>query len=102
MNNSLLSIGSDPNLPILLLLFNIFKHICTTNFYDDLNPPLNTVQLMVSKLLMFHENIELLPLADCYELSTGNNESTKHITLVLVRISIINKLEWVLVAKWDL
>ena len=50
----------------------IFKQMCINTFSDDSNPPLNTVQLMVYKVLMFHENIELLPSGDSYFLSLGN------------------------------
>ena len=101
MNRSLTGIGSDRTPPLRLLLSTIFKHMCLTTFSDDYNPPLNTVQLMVSKVLMFNENIELLPSGDCYDLSPGNNDPTKHTTLVLVRTPVRNQLGWVEVAKED-
>ena len=59
----------DHNPPPLLLIFTIFEHMCLTTFYDGSNPPLNTVQLMVSKVLMFHENTDLIPFGDSYDLS---------------------------------
>ena len=54
---------------------------------------------MVSKVIMFHENTELLPYVDCFDLYPGNNEPTKHITLVLVGIPTRNKSYWVESAK---
>ena len=92
MNRSLTGIIFDRNLPTLLLLFIIFKHMCLNKFSDEYNPLLNEVQLMVSEVLMFHENIELLPSGDSYDISPGNNETTKHIKFYLVGIPTINKL----------
>ena len=95
--------ASDPivKFPPLLLLFAIFKHIFRINLYDESNPPLNTVQRMVSKVLMFHENTELLPSVDCYDLYPGNNDPTDQITLVLLGISVQNQPDWVESAKED-
>ena len=45
------------------------------------------------------KNIDLLPSGDSYDLSTGNNETTYHITLALVRIPARNQRGWVDVAK---
>ena len=101
MNRSIAGIGYNCNLSPPLLLFNILEHMCLTNFSDDSNPPLNTVQLMVSKVFMFHENTELLPSGDCYDLSLVNNEPVEHITLIIFGIPINNKLHWVEVAKED-
>ena len=56
---------------------------------------------MVSEVLMFHENTELFPSGDSYDISTGNNNYTERITIVLVGIPIINQLFWVDVAKED-
>ena len=56
---------------------------------------------MVSKVIMFHENTEILPYVDCFDLYPGNNEPTKHITLVLVGIPARNKLDRVESAKED-
>ena len=56
---------------------------------------------MVSKVLMFHENTELFPSGDSYEIYTGNNDPTERITLVLFGITIKNQLGWVEVAKED-
>ena len=46
---------------------------------------------MVSEFLMLHENIELLPYIDCYDLYLGNNDPTEHITLLLVGIRVRNQ-----------
>ena len=54
---------------------------------------------MVSEVLMFHENMELSPSGDSYDIYPGNNEPTQRIPLVLVVIPIINKLFWMGVAK---
>ena len=89
----------DCNLPHLLLLFIILGHMCLTTFSDKYKPPLNAVEIVVSKVLMFHENIELLPSVYFYDLYPGNNYPNEHITLVLVGIPVINQPEWVEVAK---
>ena len=46
---------------------------------------------MVSKSLMIHENTELLPSGDCYDLSPGNNDPTEHIMLVIFGIPVRNQ-----------
>ena len=101
LNRSITGIRSNCNLPPLLLLLAIFKHICLTNFYDEYNPPLNTVQLMVSKFLMFHENLELLPSVYCYDLYPGNNNLLKYTTLVLFGIPVRNQPDWLEATKED-
>ena len=58
-------------------------------------------QLMVSKVIMLHENTELFPSGDYYDISLGNNYPTERITLVLVGIPIRNQLVWVEAAKED-
>ena len=88
MNMNLKGIKSNRNLPTLLLLFTIFEHICLITFSDKSKPPMNAVQLMASKVLMFHENTELIPSVDCYDLYPGHNDPNKHIMLVLVGIPI--------------
>ena len=95
VNRSLTGIGSNRNLPPLLLILPIFEHMCLTTFYDESNPPLNTVKLMVSKVLMFHENRELLPSVDCYDLYLGNYYPIESIMLVLVGIPVRNQPDWV-------
>ena len=87
MNRILTGIGLNLNLSPLLLLFTIFEQMCLDTFSDDSNPYLNEVQLVVSKLLMFHENIDLLRSGDSCDLSPGNNDPTKFITLVLVGLA---------------
>ena len=63
---------------------------------------MNKVQLIVSKVLMFHENIELFPSVNFYDISMGNTDPTDCITLFLVRIPIRNQLFWMEVLKEDL
>ena len=75
--------------------------MCLTTFSDEYNPPMNAVQLMVSKVLMFHENIKLLPSGDCYELSQCNNDPTEHIMLVLVGLPVRNQPDLVEISKED-
>ena len=87
-----MGIRFDCNLPPLFLLFTIFECICLATLSNSSNPLLNAVQLVVSEVLMFHENTELFPSGDSYDISPGNNEPTKHITLVLVVIPTINQL----------
>ena len=99
MNRSLASIGFNRNLPPFLLLFAIFEFMCLTNFSDYSNPLLNALQLVVSEVLMFHENTELFPSGDSYDISLGDNDPTERITLVLVGIPISNQHLWVEVAK---
>ena len=60
---------------------------------------MNAVQLVVSEVLMFYENIELFPSGDSYDISLGNYYPTKRITLVLVGIPIRNQLVWVELAR---
>ena len=79
--------------------FTIPKKMCLTTLYDESNPPLKEVQLMVSKVFMFHDNTELLPSGDFFELSTGNNNPTNFITIVLAGIPARNQLSWVKVEK---
>ena len=99
MNRSLTGIALGRNLPPLLLLFTILECMCLTTFSDDSNPLLNRVKLVVSEVLIFHENIELFPSGDSYDISPGNNYPTKRITLVLVGMPIRNQLGWSEVEK---
>ena len=73
--------------------------MCLTILSDEYNPIKNVVQLVVSEVLMFHENTELFPSSDSYDISPGNNYPTERIMLVLVVIPIINQLGLVEVAK---
>ena len=56
---------------------------------------------MVSKVLMFHENTDLIPSGGCCDLSPCNDDTFEHITLVLVGIHVSNKLGWVEAATED-
>ena len=98
-NKSLVVITFNRNLTPIILLFNFFKNMCITYLYDDYNPPLNKIQLMVSEVLMFNENTELIPYGDSYDVSTGNNDPTMRSTLLLVGITVINQLGLVEAAK---
>ena len=62
---------------------------------------MDTVQLMVTKVLTFYENIELLPSGGFYDLSPGNNDPVENIMLALVGIPIRNQHGLVEVAKED-
>ena len=70
--------------PPLILLFTIFQHIFINIFSYDSNSLLNAVQLMVSEVLEFHENTELFPSGDSYEISPGNNYSTERNMFVIL------------------
>ena len=53
------------------------------------------MKLVINDVLILHENTELLPYVDSYELSPGNNDPTEGIMLVLVQIPFLNQLGWV-------
>ena len=95
-------IGSNRTTPPPLLPSDIFKHMCLTNLSDDSNQPLNTLQFMDYRVLMAHENTELIPSGDCYDLSRGNYDTNKHATPVLFGKPVINQLGWVDIVKEDL
>ena len=63
-----------------------------TTFSVDTDQPLKRVPLMVFEVLMPHENTELLPSGDSYDLSPDNNDPTEGITLVSFGIHIRNQL----------
>ena len=98
---SLTGIVFNCNPPPLLIIFTIFKHTYITALYDDYNPITNSVKLMVSEVLMFHENKDLFLSGDSYNLYPGNNYPIERITLVFVGITIRNQLGWVEVVKDD-
>ena len=54
-----------------LLIFYILELFCLSTFSDDSNPLMNAVQLMVSEVLTFHENTEIFPSGDSYDISSG-------------------------------
>ena len=56
---------------------------------------MNVVQLMVSKVIIFYENTDMLPSGDSYDISPGNNYPTKLIAEVIFGIPIINQIVWV-------
>ena len=59
------------------------------------------VRLVVSEVLMLHENTEILPSRKSHDLSKGNNDPIKRITLMLVGIAFSNQLGWLEVEKED-
>ena len=73
--------------------------MCLITFYDESNPFINAVKLMVSRVLMFHENVEIIPSVDYYDLYPCNYDPTEHITLLLVGIPVINQPDFVEVVK---
>ena len=73
MNRSLTGIIFERKLAPLLLIFTIFQHMSLTTVSDDSNPLINKWQLMVPKILMFHENTDIFPYGDSYDISRGNN-----------------------------
>ena len=56
---------------------------------------MNSVQIMIFELLVFQENIELIPYGDYNDLSLINTDPTKQIPLVFVGITVRNQLGWV-------
>ena len=101
MNRIITGIKFNRNLLSLTHIFTIFEHMCIYTWYYDYNPLLKAVQLMVSEVLILHENIELFPSGDSYDISLGNNYIKNLTPLVLVRKPIRNQLGWVDVAKED-
>ena len=69
--------------------------MCIRSFYVHYNLPLNAVQLFVFEVLFFHETIELIPPGDSSDLSPGNYDPIEGITIVLIGVSISNKIGWV-------
>ena len=59
MNSSITGILFDRN-PDLLFIFTIFEHMCLNTLYGDCNSPMNPVQRILSEVLIFHENTEIL------------------------------------------
>ena len=57
------------------------------------------MELFVFEVHMFHENTELLPSDDSYEISMGDDNINEGITTFLVGISINNQLVWVKVVN---
>ena len=63
---------------------------------------MNLVKIMVSEVLMFHENTDLFPSGDSYDIYPDDNDLTKRITLILVAVPTRNQPGWVMSAKEDL
>ena len=76
MHMSLKIIRLNSHLPFILILLNIFKHMYLITFGVYSNPHLNTVQLTVFEVLMFHENTELIAPSNSSDLYPGNNDPT--------------------------
>ena len=92
MNRSITPIEQKFHTTFVVLLFNIFEPTFTRSLFFHYKIPMNTVQLIVFKVLMFYENIGLLPSVDSSEISTGNDDPNEGTTLLLVSIYISNKL----------
>ena len=91
MNKSLTGIGFNHKLsPHPNLLHKISKQTFIINFSVDSYPHLNTGKLAVLEVLMLHENKELIPYGDSYDLYLGNNYPTGGIILELVVIPVRN------------
>ena len=56
------------------------------------------VPLLSESLLLTHENTELIPSVEYYDLYPTNYEPTEHIKLVIFGVPVINKPDWVEVA----
>ena len=102
MNRSITGIIFNRNLPPLIFFFTVFEHMCLNTLYGDSNPTLNSLQLIISEVLMFHESTQLLPSGESYDLSMGDNDLNEIITLVLVGIPVRNKFGWFELVKGDL
>ena len=63
-----------------------------SNFGVHYNPPMNIVQLIVFKVIMFRKNIDLLPTDDSSDISPGNNNLTEGIKIVRVGIPLSNQI----------
>ena len=99
MHRILTLVVINHHLPFILFLFNIFKHVGIVSFCVHYNPDLNIFQLRVFEVLVFHENTELLPPGDSYELSPGKYYPTDGTIFFIVGVSIINQLVWVELAN---
>ena len=66
--------------------------MCLTAFSVESNPFLNTMRLVVFQVLMLHESTEVLLSGDPSDIYLENNDPDERITLVLVGITVINKL----------
>ena len=60
---------------------------------------MNAVQLMVSKVTIFHENTGMLPSSDSYEFYKVNNDPTEKIAPVFFEIPVRNQIVCVESAK---
>ena len=69
--------------------------MCLNNFSGDFKAPMNAAQLMVYEFLMFHENTDMLPSGDFYDVSLGDIDPAEQIMLVLFVIPLRNQLGWV-------
>ena len=74
----------------ILIYFTISKQTFIINFSVDSYPHLNTGKIAVLEVLMLHENKELIPYGDSYDLYLGNNYPTGGIILDLVVIPVRN------------
>ena len=73
--------------------------MCITTFCGEFNPPLKTLQLVVSEVLMLHENTEILNSVEPNDPSHVNIDPTEGIILVLIGIPVRNQTVCVEVVK---
>ena len=68
---SLMIIRMICHIPLNLPIFAFFENMVIDTFDVHSNPPLNTVQLTALEAIRFHENREIIPSGDSYDLSPG-------------------------------
>ena len=72
MNSSIMENRSNHNLLLFIIILTIFKHTWLTILYVDYNQHLNTLELIVFKVFILHENKDLLNSVNFYDLSPRN------------------------------
>ena len=65
------------------------------NFGIHSKTPLNTLKLTVFEVIIFHENIELLPSCDSSDIYPSNNYTTEGAIIVRVGTPFTNQIVWV-------
>ena len=60
--------------------------MCIRYFCIHYKPPFKTVKLVEQNVITFHENAELVPPGDSYDIHIGNYDPTEGITIFLVGI----------------
>ena len=75
--------------------------MCIRSFCVHYNPQFDTFQIFVFEVLIFIENMDMIPPGEYYDLSLGNYHPTEGITLVLVGIYLRKKLIWMKLENED-